>query len=460
MGNRKIDLTNQSVGVQRRQEILDGISEFGTFLPKGVMYDDIDRAVIDFVDNDINLSVNSTGSGDSRLVEDKVPVFFFSIQKWGEFTKSWGSSDEYKDVKMPFITVVREPDVQQGTNQNKFWNIPGRRNWTYHKVSTFKDGRAGVDLYKIPQPTSVDLTYNIRFFSNRMQELNTLHNIIQRKFNALQYYINVNAHPMPLILETVQDESKIEDIDARKYYVQTFEVICKGYILDERDFEIVPAIDRTQLNITTGDSTKYGMAKHTKSHNKVNGEVKHLIEYRKTDNPYFRLKMNDNTAITEELNTYNVFATTYYVNDVRKFLPFNIKRNDILELKIDKLQDYSSTVELGGIVNTQNDITITAPQNNSNFSDNANIYIEVGFGGADVTKTEFLSNNKLIKRLEGETVDRFTWMNVPNGVYTIVVKSYNLNNLLAVSEPINVVVGEVNTASDFILTDEYRLYTE
>jgi hypothetical protein len=37
--------------------------------------------------------------------------------------------------------------------------------------------RKGIDLYKIPQPTSVDITYEVRLFTNRMKDLN--------KFNAM-----------------------------------------------------------------------------------------------------------------------------------------------------------------------------------------------------------------------------------------------------------------------------------
>ena len=46
----------------------------------------------------------------------KVPVIFLSIQRWAEFAKTWQFSDENKNIKMPFITIVRKPDAQVGTN--------------------------------------------------------------------------------------------------------------------------------------------------------------------------------------------------------------------------------------------------------------------------------------------------------------------------------------------------------
>jgi hypothetical protein len=68
---------------------------------------------------------------------------------------------------MPFITILRKPDIQQGQNQAGLWNIPGRRTYTYMKVPTWDGARSGVDLYKVPQPVSVDLTYEIRIFTTK-----------------------------------------------------------------------------------------------------------------------------------------------------------------------------------------------------------------------------------------------------------------------------------------------------
>ena len=112
------------------------------------------------------------------------------------------------------------------------------------KVPTWDGARKGVDLYKIPQPTSVNLTYNIRLFTNKMRDLNKLNSKIQRKFQSRQTYINVKGHPMPVLLENISDESNIDDFENRRFYVQLFEMKLLGYLLDESDFEVVPTINR------------------------------------------------------------------------------------------------------------------------------------------------------------------------------------------------------------------------
>lgn len=235
-----ISLTNNKVGPERRQEILDDIADKGTFLPKSVLEEDMDQAVVNFVKNDkVGFSLTIDGK--------KVPVIFLTIQRWTEFSKTWQFSDKYKDIELPFITVVRKPDIQQGQNQAGLWNIPGNRTYTYMRVPTWDGVRKGVDLYKIPQPTPVDMTYEVRIFTNKMKDLNKFNRIIQRAFQSRQCYINVNGHPMPLHLETIGDESNIDDLDNRRFYIQLFETKLLGYILDEDDFEVIPTLNRTMV---------------------------------------------------------------------------------------------------------------------------------------------------------------------------------------------------------------------
>jgi hypothetical protein len=236
-----INIVNGKIGPDRRQEILDGIADKGTFLPKGVLVEDMDQTFIEFVGSDKGFSISVDG--------EKVPVVFLTIQRWTEFTKTWKFGDEYKNIEMPFITVVRKPDIQQGQNQAGLWNIPGGRTYTYMKVPTWDGIRHGVDLYKVPQPTSVDISYEVRLFTNRMKDLNKFNGVIQRAFQSRQCYINVNGHPMPLHLESIGDESNIDSFENRRFYVQMFEMKLLGYLLDEDDFEVIPTINRTLVTL-------------------------------------------------------------------------------------------------------------------------------------------------------------------------------------------------------------------
>jgi hypothetical protein len=243
-----INIVNQKIGPERRQEILDDIADKGTFLPKGVLEEDMDQSFIEFVGGEHGFGLSIDG--------EKVPVIFLTIQRWTEFSKTWQFSDKYKNIELPFITIVRKPDIQQGQNQAGLWNIPGNRTYTYMKVPTFDGVRRGIDLYKVPQPTSVDLMYEVRLFTNRMKDLNKFNRIIQRAFQSRQCYLNVNGHPMPLHLETIGDESNIDDFENRRFYVQLFEMKLLGYLLDEDDYEVVPTLNRSVIT-TEVDERKF-----------------------------------------------------------------------------------------------------------------------------------------------------------------------------------------------------------
>lgn len=231
-----LDIHNKLFGPERREELTKNIAESGTYLPKGVYEEDMDQSVIDYIKSDDGLSITIEG--------EKVPVIFLTLQRWSEFTKTWEFTDEYKDIQMPFITVIRNTDIQKGQNQAGLWNIPGNRTYAYMKVPTSDGVRHGVDVYKIPQPTSVDLTYEVRLFTNKLRHLNKFSRKIQRAFQSRQSYIDVNGHPMPLHLETINDETN-SDFEDRRFYIQMFELKLYGYILDEEDFEVIPTINRT-----------------------------------------------------------------------------------------------------------------------------------------------------------------------------------------------------------------------
>jgi hypothetical protein len=242
-----ININPSKIGPERRQEILDDIADRGTFLPRGVSEEDMDESFVEFINNDLSISVDG----------EKVPVLFMTLQRWSEFTKTWQHADKNRSVELPVITIVRRPDIQVGQNQAGNYNIPGMKTYTYVKIPTFDGVRSGVDLYKVPQPTSVDITYEIRLFTKKMRDLNKLNTLIHKTFNAMQAYINVKGHPMPVMLENISDESNVEDLDSRRYYVQLYEMRLMGYILDENDFEVVPTINRALAFIELDENKRF-----------------------------------------------------------------------------------------------------------------------------------------------------------------------------------------------------------
>jgi hypothetical protein len=334
-----ININQGKVGPERRQEILDDISDRGTFLPKGVLEEDMDQTFLEFLKSDERMSLSIDG--------EKVPVIFLTIQRWTEFSKTWQFSDKYKNIELPFITVVRKPDIQQGQNQAGLWNIPANHTYTYMKVPTWDGVRRGVDLYKIPQPTSVDMTYEVRMFTNRMKDLNKFNRLIQRAFQSRQCYISVNGHPMPLHLESIGDESNIDDFENRRFYVQLFEMKLLGYILDEDDFEVIPTTNRGMTTIEIQDNRIYNNIVIEPL--KVGNTITYSFIFKPQANTTFTFICPYSVNFTQITEIDNISRIVISVNGVGVFdgtimsSPIIVSSNDSVSIRV-----YKNSLTLGG----------------------------------------------------------------------------------------------------------------
>ena len=161
--------------VDRRQELLDRITKSDSYLPDSILHDDLDGGMLSFVKE--NFVITTDGK--------KIPVIpkILTIQRWGEFSNNWEFSDDDGNVELPFIAVIRKPDVQPGTNPVVQRTIPDRRTFYYASVPTWNGTQMGADVYKIPQPVAVDISYEVRLFTGRMKDLNRFNTIIHKAVN-------------------------------------------------------------------------------------------------------------------------------------------------------------------------------------------------------------------------------------------------------------------------------------
>jgi hypothetical protein len=224
--------------VNRRQQLLDRITESDSYLPDSILHDDLDMGMLDYIKE--NFVVISDG--------DKIPVIpkILTIQRWGEFSNNWTFSDEDGSVKLPFISVIRKPDVQPGTNPIMQRTIPDRSNFHYATIPTWNGTQMGADIYKIPQPVAIDITFDVTIVCNKFRDLNRFNKIVLQKFSSRQSYTSVKGHYIPLILQSINDNTPIET-DSRKFYLQTYTFLMMGFLIDSEEFEVKPAISRLFL---------------------------------------------------------------------------------------------------------------------------------------------------------------------------------------------------------------------
>ena len=234
-----ISVYRQKELLDRRQELLERITKSDTYLPDSILHDDLDFGMLEYVKT--NFKVVSDGV--------QIPVIdkILTIQRWGEITNNWSFSDEDGNMKLPFIAIIRKPDVQPGTNPIVQRTIPDRRTFYYASVPTWNGTQMGADVYKIPQPVAVDISYEVVIVCQKFRDLNRFNKIVLQNFSSRQDYTTVKGHFVPIILDKNSDNSPIDSMDGRKFYMQTYDFTMLGFLIDEEEFEVKPAVSRLFL---------------------------------------------------------------------------------------------------------------------------------------------------------------------------------------------------------------------
>lgn len=221
---------------ERRQELLEKITKSDTYLPDSVLHDDLDLGMLDFVKK--NFVVVSDGS--------QIPIIpkILTIQRWAQIMNTWEFSDSDGNLQVPFVGVIRRPDVQPGTNPSIIRTIPERLQFHYASVATWNGTQMGADIYKIPQPVPVDITFDVTIVCTKLRELNRFNKIVLQKFASRQAYTIVKGHYVPIIMDKVEDNSPIDQLDGRRFYSQNYQFTMLGFLIDQEEFEVKPAVSR------------------------------------------------------------------------------------------------------------------------------------------------------------------------------------------------------------------------
>ena len=329
---KHIPLTEPKTLLARRYELLDKINKDGTYLPKSILHADLDRGFLDFVKETLKTTVEGK-------VIPTVDILI-TTQNWSQFTQTWNFQNLDKNAEPPFISVVRNPEVKFGSNPAILYNIPNRRLYFYAQVPTWDGNRQGMDIYKIPQPVPVDITYSVKIICNRMRELNELNKIVLETFASRQAYQVIKGHYIPIVMNSISDES-VMDVEKRKYYIQSYEFTMLGFLIDENEFEVSPAINRV-LTVTefSKDTTKKNKKLNSSPSSTFN-EILFLSGVTVV-NQLFDYTCNILLGETSNIESYDVYINDeYFGTDVSEIL---INTGDVLRVEITKTDNTKSSV--------------------------------------------------------------------------------------------------------------------
>ena len=330
-----LPLVPKKVLSERREQLLEYIKDDGTYLPKSVLHADLDRGMLDFVKTE--LEVVTAGK--------IVPLLdiIITTQNWSQYLETWKFVDMDYNPSPPFITVVRNPEVKYGTNPSLQYTIPNRKQFYYASVPTWNGNEQGMDIYTIPQPVPVDIKYSVKIICNRMRELNQLNKVVMQTFASRQAYTFIKGQYVPIIMDNVSDESQM-NMESRKYYVQSYDFTMLGYLIDEDEFEVKPAIQRvTQLIEIDTSSRKQKRKQYPENPNEfqmpflfVSGNTS------LTDRIDFTANMT--LLSTDNIDSFDVYINNdYYGSDLQVI---EISTNDILRIDVTKNDDTQESTVL------------------------------------------------------------------------------------------------------------------
>ena len=63
-------------------------------------------------------------------------------------------------------------------------------------------------------------------------------------FSSRQDYTVIKGHYVPIIFDRVDDNTPMETLDGRRFYVQNYQFTMLGFLIDSDEFEVKPAINR------------------------------------------------------------------------------------------------------------------------------------------------------------------------------------------------------------------------
>lgn len=330
---KTLPLVPKKVLSERREQLLEYIREDGTYLPKSVLHADLDKGMLEFVKNE--LKVVTAGN--------VVPLLdiIITTQNWTQYVETALFTDLDFNPSPPFITVVRSPEVKYGTNPSLQYTIPNRKQFYYASVPTWNGNEQGMDIYTIPQPVPVDIKYSVKIICNRMRELNQLNKIVMQTFSSRQAYTFIKGQYVPIIMDNISDESQM-NLDSRKYYVQNYDFTMLGYLIDEEEFEVKPAIQRITQLIELDTSTRRPRRnKYPENPNKFedtflfisgNTILTDVIEY----------TANMNVLSTDNISTYDVYINNnFYGTNIQVI---QITTNDVLRIQITKINNTKEAI--------------------------------------------------------------------------------------------------------------------
>lgn len=334
--------------IERRLSFVKDILSDSTFFPKTVVYRDIDEEFIKWVENELKIVFE----------ENTLPTYaLFSNQRYSEYMQMWENTDDNYNIKLNFKVITRENNPKDGTIYTNAGTIPTSTKYLMNRIEALNDQGKMCSLeYRMAQPVPVDLNYKITLVTNKYELLNEFNMLVHDKFSSLHAYIFPNGHPMTMKLNNITDESEY-NVDDRQYFSQTYDVLLRGYIIREEDFDIQIKpivsihciggdIQYRKPQVEIEDIEPINSCSIEKEGRYYNQPIRITINFDRTSDEIVEFYI-DCDMIVEKVLTENIRTWSMKVNDEVVWLDdcgYELKENDKVTIKIKKISNLKNAV--------------------------------------------------------------------------------------------------------------------
>jgi hypothetical protein len=151
----------------------------------------------------------------------------------------------------------------------------------------------------------------------------------------------IKGHYVPTVLNNISNNSELT-LDKRKYYVQTYDFTTLGFLIDEEEFEVAPAVSRVLTMMETDTSIKKKKVKKFPENPNTFPKVITFAGSATTQQLQVDYTGDFTFVNSDNVDSYDVYINgDFYGSDVPVI---QINTNDILRIDITKSTSTTSTI--------------------------------------------------------------------------------------------------------------------
>jgi len=236
MKKRNLNPFFKKRGTERVDELMSLPHARSTYLPKGVTIENVSTAFVkafrkggqfEFIAKSTNEIVEAISSENERFAD---------------LSKTYEKRDDEGVLTTPILVISRSDAVKNSQTPQSRYIEAGRNNFTILEVPYFDGVDKNLELYRVPLPVAVDITFDVKLTSPYLKDHDALSELITRKFSSINTYIEVNGYPVRLLLNNVSKNEELYSKDKKQIRETIYQITSTAKLRNVDEYENITGI--------------------------------------------------------------------------------------------------------------------------------------------------------------------------------------------------------------------------